>query len=226
MIAIGHRGAKGHLPENTLPSFAWAIELGLPWIELDVHLVEGRLVVIHDDELERTTNGQGLIRDASLNYLRSLDAGGGQMVPFLEEVLDLVDRRCRVNIELKGRGTARATAALIRKYQTKGWQTDDFLVSSFNHHELLRFKRALPTVRRGLLFNHLPRCGVLPYARLFRPYSLNIRLNTVRAGFVSRAQRAGYRVFVYTVNEEQDIARMSELGVDGVFSDYPERVGV
>ena len=99
---IGHRGASGYEPENTLRSFEKALELGCSWIELDVHVVGDQLVVIHDDDLSRTTDGFGLVSTSSFNYLRSLNAGKGEQVPILQEVLDLVGQRCRVNIELKG----------------------------------------------------------------------------------------------------------------------------
>ena len=127
-IVFGHRGVRGHAPENTLKSMQLAIDLGLAWVELDVHAVEHRLVVIHDERLERTTNGSGKLRRRSLSYIRSLDAGDGERIPFLEEVLDLIDRRLKINIELKSRGSAELTARALRRYVAKyGWQWDDFM---------------------------------------------------------------------------------------------------
>ena len=90
LICFGHRGAAGYAPENTLQAFRLAIDMGCPWIELDVHTVEGELLVIHDDELARTTNGHGRVSTSSLQYLRSLDAGMGERIPMLNEVLDII----------------------------------------------------------------------------------------------------------------------------------------
>jgi glycerophosphoryl diester phosphodiesterase len=102
---IGHRGACGHAPENTLSSFELAIEMGCPWIELDVYHIDGELLVIHDDTLERTTNGTGDVMDQSVAYLRTLDAGDGQQIPTLNEIIELVGHRAGINVELKGPDT-------------------------------------------------------------------------------------------------------------------------
>ena len=101
MIAIGHRGAMGHEPENTIRSVRKALELGASWVEVDVYPVEGELVVIHDDRLERTTNGRGYVVEQSLDSLRSLDAGKGEKIPLLREVFDAVDHRAGVNVQFQ-----------------------------------------------------------------------------------------------------------------------------
>ena len=111
MFCIGHRGARGHAPENTLASVRKAIELGADWIEVDVYGVDGELVVFHDDRLERTTNGEGLLMGQSFDYLRSLDAGDGELIPTLAEVFDVAADRVGINVELKGPGTAEPVAA-------------------------------------------------------------------------------------------------------------------
>ncbi|OPZ59276.1 MAG: Glycerophosphoryl diester phosphodiesterase [Deltaproteobacteria bacterium ADurb.Bin510] len=221
MLVFGHRGGRGHAPENTLKAMAWAIEAGLEWVELDVHAVQNRLVVIHDERLERTTNGSGKLRRRGLAYIRSLDAGDGERVPYLEEVLDLIDRRLKINIELKSFGSARLTAKIIQRYVALGgWQWDDFMVSSFNHAELRRFGRLLPEVRLGALVERRPRS--LWFASALKASSINISLKAVDQTFVTKAHRQGYRVYVYTVNDPASLARLKSWGVDGVFSDYPE----
>ncbi len=101
LFCFGHRGARGHEPENTLRSVRQALELGANGIEVDVHPADGRLVVIHDDTLNRTTNGAGLVAEKTFSYLRSLDAGQGERIPTLEEVFDVVNRRAVINVELK-----------------------------------------------------------------------------------------------------------------------------
>lgn len=113
LLCIGHRGAKGHEPENTLRSIRKAIELGTPCIEIDVHHVDGHLVVFHDDRLERRTNGIGNLAEQSFEYLRSLDAGNGERIPTLQEVCETIGPGIGLNIELKGPGTATPVADYV-----------------------------------------------------------------------------------------------------------------
>src|SRR5271154_2195490 len=140
-LCIGHRGAKGLEAENTLRSVRKALDLGVDGVEIDVYLAGGQLVVIHDDTLERTTNGRGRVEDQSFEYLRSLEAGLGEKIPTLREVFETVNRRAFINIELKGGGTAEPVLELIEEYVNKrGWVREDFLISSFDLHELGKLK--------------------------------------------------------------------------------------
>lgn len=224
-LCIGHRGAMGYRPENTLPAFELALEMGCPWIELDVHLCEGELLVIHDSSLERTTNGHGKLAHATLDYVRGLDAGDGAVVPTLAEVIDLVGGRAKVNIELKGRGTAAAVSRLLNDYCDRGRRPDEFLLSSFHHDEL---GQADFLFGRGALFGKQSRekSGGDRIARAvdLGAWSLNLGLDIVDVAEVHEAHAEGLRVLVYTVNEIDDIRRMIDIGVDGVFCNYPDRV--
>ncbi len=221
LFRFAHRGASGRAPENTLRAVEEAIALGAEGIEIDVYAVEGELVVIHDSRLERTTNGRGRVMASSLSYLRSLDAGQGQKIPFLREILDLVDRRVAVNVELKGPGTAGPAAALVERYaRDLGWRHGNVLFSSFLHHELAVARREAPRIPRGLL----TRSPILPSKRLLAelaPVSVHIRLDRVGSRFVDGAHRRGLKVFVYTVNREEDFQSLMDMGVDGVFTDFP-----
>lgn len=219
-ICIGHRGAKGHRPENTLSSFEFALQLGCPWIELDVYFVEGELLVIHDKSVDRTTNGTGLIKDLSLSALRALDAGDGQQIPTLDEVVALVNRRCRINVELKGPDTAEPVNQALSRYCQEGWESGDFLISSFNHREL---DKAEPVFRRGALFAEIPG-DWLERTLALGAWSANFDQKKVTRDLVVKAHEAGIKVLVYTANEPQDIERVTAAGVDGIFSDFPDRV--
>jgi glycerophosphoryl diester phosphodiesterase len=222
LLCIGHRGACGHEPENTLRSVRRALELGAHGIEIDVYFVDGELIVIHDAKLDRTTNGKGYVARKSFAHLRSLDAGKGELIPTLHEVFETVDRRAFINIELKGRRTAKPVAKLIAEYvATKGWRYEDFLVSSFNRGEL----RAIddPRIPIGLLLTRPSRLYALS-ARRVRASAVNPAARFVNARFVEDAHRRGLRIFAYTVNTPAEIARLRRLGVDGVFTDFPERV--
>ncbi len=220
LLCIGHRGAKGHLPENTLPSFEKAISLGCPWIELDVHLVENELVVMHDRTVDRTTNGSGKLKEMTLSEVRKLDAGDGAQVPLLSEVMALARGRAKINIELKGRGTAEAVSGVLDAACNDGWDPQDFLISSFWHEEL---SKADKRYHRGVLYEKLPADPWDEVAAL-EGWSINLDKDAVTESIVRQAHDRGYPVLVYTVNEPADIARVIACGVDGVFSDYPERV--
>jgi len=220
-LCIGHRGARGHEPENTLRSIRRALELGANGIEIDVWFVDGELIVFHDAKLGRTTNGRGLLARKSFAHLRSLDAGLGERIPVLREVLETVQRRALINIELKGPRTAAPVVALIREFIAhRGWSYQDFLVSSFNRREL----RAIddPRIFIGLLVTRPSRLCWFN-ARRVRACAVNPSLRFTTHRFVKEAHRRGLRVFVYTVNEPADIVRLRSWGVDGVFTDYPER---
>ena len=122
LFCFGHRGARGHEPENTLRSVRKALALGADGVEVDVYLADEQLVVIHDRTLGRTTNGSGFVTRKSFAYLRSLDAGQGEHIPTLAEVFDTVDRRALINVELKGPHTAAPVGALIDDYvRQRGW---------------------------------------------------------------------------------------------------------
>ncbi len=134
MLKIGHRGAKGYEPENTLVSFQKALDLHVDGIELDVHLsVDGEIIVIHDETIDRTTNGKGFVNGLSLQELKAFLIEGKHEIPTLEEVFDLVNQKCFINIELKSHDVTDKVVALIEKFVTKkGWKYDHFLVSSFD----------------------------------------------------------------------------------------------
>ena len=219
-LCIGHRGAKGHRPENTLPSFEYAINAGCDWVELDVYCLDGELLVIHDKSVQRTTNGTGLVSELSFDEIRILDAGGGHSVPTLQEVINLVDRRCSINIELKGPATAKPVSELLNKYCLAEWTPNDFLLSSFDHKELEMTDPAYP---RGVLFAKLSP-DMWDRAERLGAWSLNFDKGNISRSLVEDGHSRGFKVLAYTVNSNADILRMIDYGVDGLFSDYPDRV--
>jgi len=213
----------GHEPENTIASVKKALELGANCIEIDVQYVDGHLMVFHDERLERTTNGSGYIASKDFSYLRSLDAGKGQCIPILEEVLDAVSMRAGVNIELKGAGTARPVAGLVAKYRAKGWPENLILVSSFDHRELMKVGELDRKILLAPLFVGLP-VDNAAFASRLGAYSVHPSVEFVDREFVSDAHERNLRVYVFTVDNSDQIDRMIEMGVDGVFTNYPERV--
>ena len=223
LLVIGHRGAMGYEPENTLASFRKAIDLGADAIELDVYFLEGHLVVFHDETLERTTNGQGLLLEQNFTRLRSLDAGHGEKIPTLTEVFALINGRVPLNIELKGPDTAAPVVDFISGKRLAGLANEMFLVSSFNRELLVGVRQLDPHILLGVLVD-TPLPDHLDFADELNAYAINSPLATVDKSLVSEAHDRGLKVFVYTVDEANDMKRMAELGADGVFSNYPDRV--
>ena len=224
LFCFGHRGAAGHEPENTLRSVRKALELGVNGIEVDVYLADEHLVVIHDDTLDRTTNGAGAVAETSFACLRSLDAGGGERIPTLEEVLDTVNRQAVINVELKGPGTALPVVRLLDRYvQERGWRYEDFLVSAFDPTQLQTARQLQPQIRTGVLMDKLPP-EPAAFAEQLGAWSLHPSKRCVTPALVAEAHRRGLKIFVFTINKPAEIAAMAALGADGVFTDFPERV--
>lgn len=215
---VGHRGAAGLAPENTLASFSQAVRLGVDAVELDVHLsADERLVVIHDDRVDRTTDGNGQVAATTLAALRMLDAGGGERVPTLDEVLEAVPMRIAVNIELKGRGTAEPVARAVAGCRRP------LLVSAFDHGELARFHGLCSAIPCAPLLARW-RPGVLDTARTLDAWSVNIADRIADAATVNAIRESGCLCLVYTVNDAERAAALRTMGVAGVFSDFPDRL--
>jgi len=222
MIIIGHRGAAGFEPENTIASFNKAIDLGVEMIEVDVQLCKsGELVVIHDYSLQRTTNGNGLVINKTLAELKKLDAGNGQKIPTLGETLQFIDGRVAINIELKGRPNSKQIAGVVKHFIENGnWEKDDFIVSSFNHGELHKFHKLMPEIKIGLLYETISN-DFHKTASALNAFSINADFNFLTGEIVEEIHSKNYRVYAYTVNKTTDKQRMKDFGVDGIFTDFP-----
>jgi len=222
LICFAHRGASGHEPENTLLAFEKALALDSPWIEFDVHQVEDDCIVFHDYRLERLTNGSGYVFEKSLDYLRSLQLPKGQRIPLLQEVLDFVDRRCGINVEIKSRQGAERVCTLLREaMRERGWQAEQFIISSFRHELLRQVKRIAPELRIAPLLLCAP-LNLTDYARSMQAYSIHPGGEFLTAEMVTEAHRNNIKVFPYTINFSDDLALLQQIGADGVFTDYPE----
>ncbi|MFZ5562886.1 MAG: glycerophosphodiester phosphodiesterase [Thermodesulfobacteriota bacterium] len=224
LVCLAHRGASGHAPENTLAAFEKAVELGADWIELDVFAVENELVVIHDNRLERTTTGTGYVTERGLSYLRGLDAGNGQKIPLLREVLDLTGRRIKINIELKGPDTAGPVTDLVDTYvKNRGWRYEDFLVSSFDHRQVKKAKTRCPGLAVAPNITGVP-LALDRLAAELSPFSIHVDADFVTAGLIADIHGIGCPAFVFTANTAEEIKRLRDMGADGVFSNFPDRV--
>ncbi|MCB0329773.1 MAG: hypothetical protein KDD70_08915 [Bdellovibrionales bacterium] len=215
---FGHRGAAGHAPENTLSSISAAERLGVDGVEVDVQLVQNKLLVFHDDTVDRMTDGTGLLSHFSFEGARSLRIAGGEKIPTLEEVFSTLSPNTVLNIELKGVETASGTAKFVAENLSSR-----FLVSSFHPEELRKFRSLAPKAAIGVLFEEKFDDGI-NLARELRAYSMHVSMKQLSREIVSRTHTEGYKLYVYTANEEDEIQYVYNLGADGVFSDYPERV--
>lgn len=234
-LVIAHRGARDVAPENTLAAFEAAIEADADGIELDVaRCATGEIVVIHDDTLDRTTNGSGAVAETPFYTLRALDAGAwfgpafaGQRVPTLQEVLDLFGHRVRINIEIKGRalkgdGIEDEIAEMVEARKLR----DEVIISSFNPAALLRMRRAAPDLRRALLYApDMPLYLAQPVsAPLVWPNALHPHFSQVNAAMLRAVRQLGLRVNVWTVNDCAEMERLITLGVDGIITDHPAQL--
>jgi len=223
MLIFAHRGASADAPENTLLAIKKALAIGVDGIEVDVHAHGDELVVIHDRWLRRTTDGSGQLRDYSFAQLRRLNAGQGQKIPTLREVIDTIDGQCLLNIELKGIDDVQPVLRLVELATAQlNFQPHQFLLSSFNYHLLAEIKQRRPAIATGALTASCP-LDYAAFARHLQAYSVHIALDVVNADFVADAKRQGLQVYVYTVDQEQDMHTLAQWGVDGVFTNDPDK---
>ncbi|MEM9623443.1 MAG: glycerophosphodiester phosphodiesterase family protein [Pseudomonadota bacterium] len=232
-LIIGHRGAAGLAPENTLPSFARAKALGCPMVELDVYRLPDRkahpagpdvLAVIHDRTLDRTTNRRGPVADLRAEDLQRTDAGEGASIPTLDEVIKLLQapspddlpHATALNIELKGPGTAAPVAQRLERLEDMV-----VLVSSFNHDELAQFRALDSTTPVAPLFDRW-QDNWIETATALNASAVNLSVRAATQAHVAEIRAAGYACFVYTVNRPEKARRLWQSGVNGVFSDRPD----
>lgn len=226
MVAIGHRGAMGYEPENTLRSLRKALELDVDIIEFDVHLLkDGEVILMHDDTVDRTTNGKGFVSDMTLSEIKKLDAGKGEQVPTLQEAMDLIDGKSKVIIEISGfLSTAQKVAEIIRyNVEQRNWRYEDIMVSSFNHPELQRFKKLLPEIKIGANTSGVP----ISYAQFAKEVEADFltteNIYLANDSFIKHAHEHGIKFYLYTLNTFEYLARYEEFGIDGVISNFPDR---
>ncbi|MGX9463195.1 glycerophosphodiester phosphodiesterase [Shewanella sp. A14] len=226
MIVFAHRGASGYEPENTIAAIDKAIELGVYNIELDVHCVEDELVVFHDRRLEGKSTGTGLIHLTTKTKLAQCTVGG-QPIPTLWQVLEWASLKgkglCRINIELKGIKCVNPFMSLYPKALTQlNLTPEQLLISSFNHPNLAQIKQAFPNALIAPLLAGVP-LDLAQVATTLNAYSLNIDVGFVNQKIVDDAHLRGCKVYVFTVDHQDDIQALNLMGVDGIFSNYPDK---
>ena len=221
-VVVAHRGASGIAPENTLSSIRRALELGATMVEVDVHTtIDGEIVVMHDPDVSRTTDGTGRISSMSLAQIRGLDAGSwfgpafrGEVVPTLDEALDLVSGRADLCIELKNAGPRQVIGKVLEHSYV-----EHVIIFDFNHPRLYEAKRLRPEVKAlalGVSHDNLASVD----AGLCN--AVGCAFSKVDRELVDEAHRLGLAVFVYTVNQADGMIGLAELGVDGIITNFPQ----
>ncbi|HIG79162.1 MAG TPA: glycerophosphoryl diester phosphodiesterase [Cycloclasticus sp.] len=221
MLSISHRDAMAYAPENTVLAIKKAIERGAHWVEIDVRQVAGQLLVIHDETLDRTTNGTGRLCDYSVEQLRIFDAGEGECIPLLDEVIEVTKGKVGLNIEIKGHGVAILVNAALSQLSLQ--HKVDILVSSFQMSELQRVTEFDGSINIGVLVGSSVN-EAFDWAQKLKAYSIHFSQGKVTQELVNQAHSTGLKLYVYIVNEMAELQKMKTLGVDAVLSNYPCRV--
>ncbi len=216
-LKIGHRGARAYEPENTLRSFKKALELGVNAIELDVRRTkDGKLVVIHDNKVDRTTNGKGLVNELTLEEIKKLNTEKGEKIPTLEEALDFLDKKVKILIELKETGFEDKLLEIIRSKSLE----DNVIVISFHEEALRRIRELNDKIETGLIYvRH--RNPIKAALSLKAQYLLPLYRFT-HSTLIRRAHENGLKVIVWTINTLEEAQEYAKKGVDGIASDKPD----
>ena len=215
LLTIGHRGAKTHAPENTIASFKKAIEMGVDMIELDVHLSSDLVpMVIHDATVNRTTSATGNVADFSAKKLQELG------IPSLSAVFELVQNSCSINIEIK---VYNATQPVLDVLQSSSFDVEKIIISSFDWHVLQEIRFQKDTIKLGVL-TETDISLAIGFAAFIKAFAIHPYYHLLTIQNVEKIKEKGLKLYTWTVNEPEDITFVKQLGVDGIITDYPERV--
>lgn len=225
MLKIAHRGAKAYEPENTLQAFQKALDLHADGIELDVHLsADGHIIVMHDETIDKMTNGKGEINTYTLAELKSFRIADKLQIPTLNEVFDLVDKKCFINVELKNADTSKQVVSLIEEYiKEKDWNYNHFIISSFDWNALKEVQNLNPNIPIGVLTEENIDTA-LAFAESIKVYAIHPDFQLLNKENVKQIQNKGFKVFPWTVNSEEDIQKVKSYNVNGIISDNPDKI--
>jgi len=215
---IGHRGVAGLEPENTLRSIEKAIDLGVDQVEIDVRMTrDGQLVVIHDETVDRTTDGRGYVKDLTFSELRRLDAGKGERIPTLEEILRFTQGKVILQIELKAREATDPTVHLIEGLKAQ----NDVIITSFVHELLERVHELNPNLRTGALFYDV-QGDICQRALDVHSEAIHVYYRNIDRKMVEEAHRKRLKVEAWNPDDMEDMKRIIDLGVDAVSTNRPD----
>jgi glycerophosphoryl diester phosphodiesterase len=218
--SIGHRGAAGHAPENTIAAIEKGIGLGADFVEVDIQRTrDGRLVLMHDKFVERTTNGRGRVTELNWDELRTLNAGEGERIPLLEDALAAVNGRIGIILETITPGIG----GELYHATSRAKLTSPVIFSSFLHAEILVIHDLAPSAETMALMECVPLSGAA-FATSANATHVGLSLDSTTRDFVVELQDSGLQVFLYTANDAWLIEQAIGLAVDGIISNFPDRV--
>ena len=226
-LSFGHRGAKGYVAENTFESISKAIELGVDGIEIDVFkCLSGDLVLFHDKDLKDLTGESGQIENLTINELEEFLVLEKYKIPTLNDVLMKIESPLFVNIELKGSDTAGATSKIVADFSRKtSWTLDHFIVSSFNWNELEKFRSIDNNTPVGVLVNKSISINeAIEFGKKINAQAIHPHYQLLDEITVKKIKNNGFKTYTWTVNNADDINFMKKIKVDGIISDYPDRI--
>ena len=226
-LSIGHRGAKGYVAENTYESISKAIQLGVDGIEIDVFkCASGELVLFHDKDLKELTGESGLIENLTIKELEQFLVQGKYKIPTLKDVLTRIEKPLFVNIELKGLNTAQATSKIIADIsRSTSWSLEHFIVSSFNWDELELFRSIDKNTSVGVLVSKSMSINeAIEFGKKINAQAIHPNFKLLNDKTIKKIKNNGFKIYTWTVNNEDDINFMKKLKVDGIISDYPDRI--
>ena len=227
VLRIGHRGSKGYVAENTYESISKAIQLGVDGIEIDVFkCASGELVLFHDKDLKELTGESSLIENLTIKELEQFLVQGKYKIPTLKDVLTRIEKPLFVNIELKGLNTAQATSKIIADLsKSTSWSLEHFIVSSFNWDELELFRSIDKNTSVGVLVSKSMSINeAIEFGKKINAQAIHPNFKLLNDKAVKKIKNNGFKIYTWTVNNEDDINFMKKLKVDGIISDYPDRI--
>jgi len=227
VLRIGHRGSKGYVAENTLESIKHAILLGVDGIEIDVFkFLSGELVLSHENNLKRLTGKSGQLEKLTLGELKKFLVVGKYKIPTLTDVLQTIETPFFVNIELKGLNTAQSTSKIITNLsKSTSWRLENFIISSFNWNELEQFRSIDKNTPVGvLLSNSMSINEAIEFGKKINAQAIHPNFKLLNEKTVKKIKNNGFKIYTWTVNSKDDINYMKKLKVDGIISDFPDKI--
>jgi glycerophosphoryl diester phosphodiesterase len=218
---FGHRGSRGEEPENTLLGIKKAFENNAAGVEIDIHLTkDGELVIIHDDTVDRTTNGKGNVIEMTLEEIKNLDAGKGEKIPTLQEAIDVIKEAGKeIAIELKCDNAEEKVVEAI----VKNDMLDKAIVKSFTHSRVKRVKEINNNIRTSCLFSEMPG-NIFEIAEENKAGMLSIKYTLVDKELVDKCHAKGLQVFAWNINDKEGLKKYKGMGADYIGTDYPSKI--
>ena len=217
VLKIAHRGASYYAPENTIEAFKKALTLRADAVEFDVHHTkDGQIIIMHDYNVKRTTDGAGLIKDLTLKQIKKFHEPNGEPVPTLQEALNLLKKKCICKIEIKDKGIEKKVLKIIKKNR----MTKSVIITSKIFSVLKKIKKMEPKIKTETIFSKFSMKDMVKETKKFNADFIAPHYSKTNKKFIEEAHKNGLKVYVWTINTKRLFDKMKKMGVDGITSDY------